>query len=1179
MANTTAIEEVVDPKAIEQFIQFKAEGKSLREQLVLLLNTVNDLNIALGGSTPATFAKNLKATNDAATQLIATNKRIEDSYTKTEAKKEEIINKYLISLSKQSAAEDKRRAQQEANDAKEIQQAETKAAKLQAIADRKANTQFPDSQTPYNPATTDDNPAVRYEPIITGQENMTSASTQATTALNAETAAMATQAEGVEVLSAEYRANIELLLELQAERAANVVELKELTAVDAASGERVVLLTAAQARLKVEIAEATLEINRQTKQMLAADGAIKELDASVLLLSTAYESLSIAERQSEAGQKMGAELAALRTQQNELGLAVKNTKNNVGNYTDSINKSSVGVGLADRITNQFTRSIIRMGVQFALIGVAFKGIEWLYNYIKALDIFNDVATTYEIKQKALTDAFSSSDYTKGVENVEKLAASLDLAKGGIIDSDKAINEYNETIGKTFGYVNNLNDAQQGFISHSDAYIQTLYLEAAAQAALADSSKFAAETLAKNVELQVEKSNIDYDTKGAQQLGFSKQVIQNQKDQSKALTDEIANNNKRVIQSYKNTVAAIKDLYKSANQSGGNSSAGTDAVNDLRTKIANEQLEYEKIIAQNKINNDKLSYKTRLAAIDEFYKASAQIEKNNENAELVKLPANDARREDIEKDTANKLLSLQETANNQRASLNDKAYKQDQEILKNNLEKQKDLFKSVTEDPNISYEGKLAALELYRQKSLDIIKANYTEQKTEAGKNLKSVTIAQQAQAKSELELKNEVVAETEKLAKEETERLQKEWDKRVKIAENAEKLAIDFLQSSNDDRVASIETQANKEIAVLDKKYSNGLVNEKKYHAGIKKIQDQANIDKLGSEAFFQQSKLEILQAKQDADIDNANQFALTTGQDPAAEIANIKATSGVTQQQTVSTKANAALGTAVDNSDNDAAKAKRELAKERMQAAFEAAKASISDITGLLDKGYENQIKKLETVGKLIDENAEIQKDAVNRGLDTEKNKARQIDIINAQTVSAQKANQERINAVKTKEAKADKAAAIAEIILGTAQSIAKVSYDPVQVALAAALGAVQLGIAIATPLPQFAKGGITPGGKVIVGEKGIEHGRLPSGHEFYTPGVATIMDLPKGTKITPHHMLPEMPQWVGNRTDNSDVVAAVDRLYRKEQPKQGSQRLSGWITAQRQADAWNRYAGQYFK
>jgi hypothetical protein len=72
---------------------------------------------------------------------------------------------------------------------------------------------------------------------------------------------------------------------------------------------------------------------------------------------------------------------------------------------------------------------------------------------------------------------------------------------------------------------------------------------------------------------------------------------------------------------------------------------------------------------------------------------------------------------------------------------------------------------------------------------------------------------------------------------------------------------------------------------------------------------------------------------------------------------------------------------------------------------------------------------------------------------------------------------------------------------------------------ALAAATGAVQLGVIAATPIPAAEKGIKNhKGGRIIAGEKGIELVKTPDGQMSLTDSIAKVYDLPKGTEIIPH-------------------------------------------------------------
>ena len=73
-----------------------------------------------------------------------------------------------------------------------------------------------------------------------------------------------------------------------------------------------------------------------------------------------------------------------------------------------------------------------------------------------------------------------------------------------------------------------------------------------------------------------------------------------------------------------------------------------------------------------------------------------------------------------------------------------------------------------------------------------------------------------------------------------------------------------------------------------------------------------------------------------------------------------------------------------------------------------------------------------------------------------------------------------------------------------------------PLLAAVYASLAAVQVAAIMSKPLPKYAEGtDYHPGGKAIVGEQGHELVEMPSGRLGLTPGKATLVDLPQGSKV----------------------------------------------------------------
>jgi hypothetical protein len=104
-------------------------------------------------------------------------------------------------------------------------------------------------------------------------------------------------------------------------------------------------------------------------------------------------------------------------------------------------------------------------------------------------------TSESMKRLGEVTAKASDKYAEAVVKVNSLKETIRLAKDGIIDKKKALDEYNESMGKVVGQAKNLNDAEQLIVKNADKYIQFTFLKAKAEAA----AELAKESLKKSVE--------------------------------------------------------------------------------------------------------------------------------------------------------------------------------------------------------------------------------------------------------------------------------------------------------------------------------------------------------------------------------------------------------------------------------------------------------------------------------------------------------------------------------------------------------------------------------------------------------------------------------------------------------------------------------------------------------
>jgi hypothetical protein len=1094
--NTTSIDSVVDQVAIEQFNALKKAGERLRAELVKDLEAAIALSEVFGGSTPANFTKNLKAAQDANEKLIASDNKVLENKVKVEAKKEEIYNKYLIQLSKQEAA------RQQA-DAKEIAEAEKKATKLAAIqaeAARKASVQFPaGSSLGGNPVTQEPtNTTQKYEPIITGNENMAISATKSAEATTAQSLALAEQKDVIDSLSVSQRANFEMLLALKSEQALNAAELKELNVQDAASGERAVFLTAEQLKLSTAISQTNATLAQQTKQMLAEDTSVTQMKAAVAELTTAYESLTIAERENiEIGGVYIAEITALKAAITEASVATQTY--------------SVTTVLADKVSQAFMRSIARMAAQFLLITVVFGALSWLYDFIKGLDVF-----TGRLDQNKQAWIAWSDVMKQGNKNAAEQLVKLD-------ELNKAAQD------------NNLTEKERIKAAETMKELWPDKLKNLSDEAIMNGT----------VKKSIDEVTASIEKQALAQAGLSKITsIESQELDLKTQRDKL--NYVKVHQQ-----SAIKEAYTTGNT--GNSITGTS--NTSQVVSVGEQRRRIKV----DIDEKQADINAQLAVLENTKKV---IEDNIGIGALAGAAEGKPKKPGATKDTANTdLLEKQRIA----------------------IEAAKKASQAILDNDNQSYDVKLGALAAYQSQSKALID------------NAKKIALAdvnlREQQRKNIIEkfrlegldVDHEIAVKKEQLDKEVLAKHKADLAELVTADKEAQQEQLEDLNQGAIVANQVLQNQHDKALDLLNDRYDKGLITEKEYNRAILAENDDYAVKRLKAELVVQEAILAIKTATRDKELSETKAKGATP-----AELAKIKGDANKSIDTTGNTIASVTgqLTEAEIKAKRDETTGTKKTADEKKQETVDGLKevsGLIGDTSDLSNSLYDAEISKLEKKGELIRENAKIESDAINNSLDTQANKARRQQVLDAQTASQQKALNAQIAAEKTKQARADKVAAIAEIILNTA--IAAISapskLGPFGLALVPtilALGAINLAKAVATPIPQFAKGTPTgghKGGYAIVGDGGgPERITEPGKMAYYSPSVATMVDLPRGTVVEPYTMLPKTPKWESNGTGAAQVVNV-----KIDQPKQKQPRLMGWVEAQRQADSWGRYSGNYFK
>lgn len=172
----------------------------------------------------------------------------------------------------------------------------------------------------------------------------------------------------------------------------------------------------------------------------------------------------------------------------------------------------------------------------------------------------------------------------------------------------------------------------------------------------------------------------------------------------------------------------------------------------------------------------------------------------------------------------------------------------------------------------------------------------------------------------------------------------------------------------------------------------------------------------------------------------------------------------------------------------------------------------------------YDRQIEKIEEQQEKNEEAGEEEKerieDLVNSGvISTEEGEARK-RAAEQRTADKNKELEKQKAEIQQKQAKWDKANSIIQATIATSLAVTKALPNFVVAAIVAAMGAAQIAMIAAQPIPKYAKGTKDkshPGGLAIVGDGGKREVILTDSGAYITPSVPTLVDMPKHAEVIP--------------------------------------------------------------
>ena len=172
----------------------------------------------------------------------------------------------------------------------------------------------------------------------------------------------------------------------------------------------------------------------------------------------------------------------------------------------------------------------------------------------------------------------------------------------------------------------------------------------------------------------------------------------------------------------------------------------------------------------------------------------------------------------------------------------------------------------------------------------------------------------------------------------------------------------------------------------------------------------------------------------------------------------------------------------------------------------------------------YDRQIEKIEEQQEKNEEAAEEEKerieDLVNSGvISTEVGEARK-RAAEQTTADKNKELEKQKAEIQQKQAKWNKANSIIQATIATYRAVTEALPNFVIAAIVSAMGAAQIAMIAAQPIPKYAKGTKDkshPGRLAIVGDGGKREVILTDSGAYITPSVPTLVDMPKHAEVIP--------------------------------------------------------------
>lgn len=1115
MANEFIITDLVDKKAVQQLKELRLEFDSTKGSYVALAK-----ELAQGVKTnPKTFDElSQKARNY--TSLLEKLNKTQENMASIQAKQLTVLRQVSQQLNSMSSLQKLNLLFEQF--AKNIKNASDMLAGLSSASNQVSSAQ--------------DNAAKSTQ---TASNIMSQASTQLQAANMSYTAIIDTvQAYDGEVtkLTADTIANKEAMKKIDADIKALGKSYKDGEITLSEYIRQSSLLKQRHTELMAQNQQYSALIKNHSTAIISASGSYYEMNAAMLELQKRYKALSEADRESNIGKNLITQANALNDKLKEIDAKFGNYQRNVGNYASLWNGLNVQ-------THQLLRELPSLTMSFNQFFLAISN---------NLPMFAD-----ELKRASEEFKSLKAQGKEAVPVWKQLLGSLFSWQSALVIGITLLSAYgNEVIG----WVASLFKGKKALEETTSAYKQ---LEDARRKGISDSVKERAELDLLYNATQNNKRSMKERIAAVDELQNKYPSYFEGMDKEQILAGKAATsyeNLKNAIIATAQARAISEKVYESAS-----------LIIDMESKrnsLLVDRYQIQKEINQLEEYSKKEENKDYITA----YSSRIKRLKDEEDDINDKLSISNTEIDNAKKRQESLISSIDITALVNDPGKNDKAY----EEQKRKAEEYAEYIKRITEDLSKSRieliadgrEREIAEINKEYEGKIKEIKGN-SEKETELRKNLeilknKAIAEVNNKYDKELLEiektnLENRLASIGENSNEELDKRLNLQIqlnnmmrDAEIKDAEkNGEDVVairmkymqrenslimrnlqerIGLIEASTDRIVDRQETSSLEEANIVKKQYAEGEISKEDYE---KKLYDigvkysKARLQALIKEVESEMSLLDPADEKY---------------QDLEDRLANLQAQ--------------------IDGISYDDANKKREewadKFKESLSEMNSAARDSLGETAGIFEglsdiiadvaeNGKLSFEALLKSVGKIVDgitslmtdiydariENIEKEQDANDEAYDKEIERIEALEENGAiskeeaelrkraaedKTAAKNEELEKKKAALQEKQARWDKANSIVQAGIATALAITKALPNLVLAALVGAMGAAQVAIIAAQPIPKYAKGTKDhPGGLAIVGDGGKKEGIVTDNGLFITPDKPTLVDLPAHAQVIP--------------------------------------------------------------